>query len=71
MAIQEFDLEILYWSGKKNANVDSLSCYPTSSQKDNEHHGSFGILAMLTLVDESEGSRLISEQQLADLDLIA
>ena len=74
MAIQELDLEILYQSGKKNANADSLSRYPTSSGKDNEHDGSFGILAMLTPVDKSEGSHLISEQQRADpglADLIA
>ena len=66
MAIQELDLEILYRSGKKNANADSLSHYPTSTQKDDEHYGSFGILAMLTPVDESEGNHLISEQQRAD-----
>ena len=74
MAIQELDLEILYRSGKKNANADSLSRYPTSTQKDDEHDGSFGILAMLTPVDESEGNHLISEQQRADpglADLIA
>ena len=63
MAIQELDLEILYRSGKKSANADLLSHYPTFSQKDNEHDGSFGILAMLTPVDESEGNHLISEQQ--------
>ena len=62
MAVQELDLEILYRSGKKNTNADSLSRYPASSQKDDGHDGPFGILAMLSPVEEPEGG-FISEQQ--------
>ena len=57
-----------YRSGKKNPNDDSLSCYPTSSEKDDKDDATFGILAMLSSV-EPEGS-LIGKQQREDPELL-
>ena len=72
MAIQELDLHIHHWSGKKNTNADALSRYPVfSTESASSNHQVLEVVAATTPSWESAkgGEPTLSTLQRADPQL--